>query len=258
MVEQEVAVVFNEQVALDTFLMGLQAKEVVREAAPGHFVMVRVHKGFDPLLRRPFSIAGTLGGDLFLILYRVVGQGTGILAEVRSGSRLSVLGPLGNGFRIVSSGTSSCLVGGGMGVAPLLFLAQRLNGMPFSFLAGYGNAAQIPALDSFGLNPETFHIATEDGSRGHHGMVTDLLEEEVARLKEPVALFTCGPRPMMSRVAELALEQGLPCQVSLEAEMACGLGACQGCAVEASSATDRFYLHVCTDGPVLDAGRVAW
>ena len=126
MIEQHIEIVFNNRINSDTFLMGLRSPEIVKAARPGQFVMIRVRAGSDPLLRRPFSICG-IRDDLFLVLYRVVGQGTAIMAEIREGERLSVLGPLGVGFDVPKSEQVPLLVAGGIGIAPLFFLAQSMK-----------------------------------------------------------------------------------------------------------------------------------
>jgi len=124
MIEQDVSVVFNKQVAHETFLLGLQSSEMIADARPGQFVMIRVRPGIDPLLRRPFSICGTREDNTFLVLYKTVGRGTTMLSEAKKGQRLLTLGPLGTGFELPEGDGESLLVSGGIGVAPLLFLAH--------------------------------------------------------------------------------------------------------------------------------------
>ena len=259
MFEQNSKIVFNKRLAPDTFLMALESPEVVAEAKPGQFVMIRVTPGIDPLLRRPFSICGTRGDDLFLILYKVVGQGTAIMSQTNEGGKLSVLGPLGRGFDLPKRDCHSVLVAGGIGVAPLIFLAQAIDAGKAAFLSGYRSENEILPLEQFGLDAMEALISTDDGTAGHHGFVTELLENHLAGSSEdPPLIFSCGPLPMLNRVAELALKRNIPCQVSLETSMACGLGACQGCAVRASSKENRTYFHVCQDGPVFDIQKLDW
>ena len=261
MIEQKTEIIFNREIARDTFLMGLRSPEMVAAANPGQFVMIRVRPGIDPLLRRPFSICAVQDDELLLILYRVVGKGTVIMAEASEGDSLSVLGPLGKGFALPDPHEQSILVAGGIGVAPLLFLAQHTGTAPIQLLMGFGSAVEIISLEQILDRPIDFIIATDDGSAGHAGPVKDLLE---ARLnhgefeKDAASIFTCGPEPMMKKVAAMALERGIPCQVSLEAAMACGVGACQGCSVKAASKEDRTYCHVCSDGPVFPVKAIDW
>jgi dihydroorotate dehydrogenase electron transfer subunit len=261
MIEQDLEIVFNTRVVSDTYLMGLRSKEIAKAAKPGHFVMIRVRSGIDPLLRRPFSICGVQGDDLFHILYRVVGQGTAIMAEIKEGEKLSVLGPLGKGFEIRNSNQMPLLVAGGIGVAPLFFLAQSMKATPVQFMMGFGSVSEIiPIEEDASLSMDVF-IATDDGTAGYAGPVTDLLAsylKEQGLDKDSLSIFTCGPAPMLKKVAAMALENGISCQASLEANMACGIGACQGCAIKASSDEKSSYYHVCKHGPVFWVDAIDW
>ena len=259
MIEQEADIVFNRMIARNTFLMALKSPEITSLARPGQFVMVRVSKSADPLLRRPFSICGTRGGDCFMILYRVVGVGTAILRNAGKGDRLSVLGPLGRPFDFSEKGKTSFLVAGGIGIAPLLFLAGVMDPGECMLLAGYGTSAEVVPVEQVGLSQENLLIATDDGTLGHKGVVTDLLEGQLGKWHRgrPV-LFACGPLPMLKRVAAMSFERELECQVSVETAMACGIGACQGCAVRASSRETQPYLQVCRHGPVFSIRSLDW
>jgi dihydroorotate dehydrogenase electron transfer subunit len=256
-VEHRAEILSNDEVAPDTFLMRLRSPEIATRAAPGQFVMVRVGHGRDPLLRRPFSICGSRNEGTLLLLYRVVGKGTRILAETGTGRHLSLMGPLGHGFRAPGKGQSGLLVAGGMGLAPLVFLAGLPGEGRCTLLTGYRTATEIISLERIGAKELEVSIATEDGSAGHKGLVTELLEDELAGTGGET-VYTCGPMPMLRKVAALCLERGVDCQVSLESVMACGLGACQGCAVKAAPKEDRTYLHVCRDGPVFKASAIDW
>jgi dihydroorotate dehydrogenase electron transfer subunit len=257
-IEQDAEIVFNKRVATGAFLTGLRSPEIVAEARPGQFVMIRVGQGMDPLLRRPFSICGALV-DLVLVLYRVVGRGTRILSEAEPGESLQILGPLGKGFVRPQAGDHAVLVAGGMGIAPLLFLSRSLVSGSYTFFAGFGSADQIAKAKELGLPDGEMSIATDDGSAGHRGRVSGLLEKGLDGLSRDCRMvFSCGPLPMLKAVAAITRERDIPCQVSLEAAMACGLGACQGCAVKAAPGQNRAYWHVCQDGPVFDAMRLEW
>lgn len=263
MFECEPEIVSHREVAPGTRLMVLREPSVAGRARPGQFVMLRVASGPDPLLRRPFSVCGRIGDDAFGLLYRVVGRGTALMAERRVGERMQLLGPLGNGFPEEPSSRPSVLAGGGVGVAPLLFLAQELllKERPLSFLAGFpGREALLLPRDVLRLDLEA-EIATDDGTLGHAGPVTDLLASRLAAVagpEEAPEVFACGPAAMLERVAALARAAGAPCLVSLEAAMACGLGACLGCTVPEASREGRSYLRVCTEGPVVPAEAVDW
>ena len=259
MIEQDTKIVFNRKLAPETFLMALESIEIVSEATPGQFVMIRVGKGSDPLLRRPFSICGTKGTNQFLILYKVVGRGTSFLSEAGEGDKLSVFGPLGRGFEHPKPACESILVAGGIGIAPLIFLAQTIKPTNVAFMTGYRSANEILPMEKFSLDTINPFISTDDGTAGHHGPVTELLEKHLlGSVENPPMVFACGPTPMLKRVANLTFKRDIPCQVSYETTMACGLGACQGCAVRASSGQNRTYYHVCQDGPVFDAQKLDW
>lgn len=261
MFEHYAEIVFNKKIAPQTYLMGLSSSQVVAAARPGQFVMIRVRSEIAPLLRRPFSIAGTKEGELLLILYRVVGIGTAIMAKTREGERLSLLGPLGKGFQLPKSNQTSLLVAGGIGIAPLFFLVQSMNSSSVHLMTGFGSADEIIGIDHLGDVSVGVSIATDDGTAGHGGPVTDLVEAfliDSSPEKNALSIFACGPEPMLKKVAATALNKALPCQVSLEAVMACGLGACQGCAIKASSSENRAYYHVCVDGPVFPVTAIDW
>ncbi|MDZ7697169.1 MAG: dihydroorotate dehydrogenase electron transfer subunit [Deltaproteobacteria bacterium] len=268
MIEQNCKVVSNDLIAADTYRMTLDCPEIAADAQPGQFVMLKVthHPIADPLLRRPFSIAGITARGHLLVLYRVVGRGTRLMASFGPEDRCWVLGPLGTGFELPKKNGGSLLVAGGMGIAPLGFLAQRVDS-PRHLFTGYGSADQIISMEDLGLSQIDARVATEDGTAGHHGMVTDLLlahiETPASHQEKPgkgagTVVYACGPLPMLKAVAALALKEGISCQVSLESVMACGLGACQGCAVRAAPESQRQYHHVCQDGPVFDVRALDW
>lgn len=258
MIEASTEIVFNKRVARNTFFMGFRSETMVKAARPGQFVMMQVRSGIDPLLRRPFSICG-VNGDVLLILYRVVGHGTAILSEKKPGDLVQVLGPLGKGFEFPEKAVQPIMVAGGMGIAPLIFLSLAMARKDQHFLVGYGISAEVVPLDHLGIVGLSPAIATEDGAQGYHGLVTDLLDSVLSSaIETPFAIFTCGPLPMLQAVRRIALGGNLPCQVSLESTMACGVGACQGCAVKKAPRFSGTYAHVCQDGPVFDADILDW
>ena len=227
--------------------------EIARQATPGQFVMVRC-EGFT--LRRPISICDAQG-DLLRFVIEVRGEGTAWLAEVSEGTSLDILGPQGKGFDLGDTSRPVVFAGGGIGVFPLLY-ASRQFGTQATVLLGFRTAEMIALTDDFQAAGVDLRIATDDGTAGHHGLVTELL---AARLNEgPCAeIFACGPHPMLRAVAMEAMGRNIPCQVSLEQRMACGMGACLGCAYKVRRADgSENYAHVCTDGPVFDARKVVW
>jgi dihydroorotate dehydrogenase electron transfer subunit len=223
---------------------------------PGQFYMLAATErwggGADerPYLPRAFSHARALEGRLSFLL-EVVGPGTERLSGLRPGEGLDLVGPLGVGWRPPEPGTRPLLVGGGIGAAPLLCLqdefaeAATAAGGDAAILLGFRSAAHAEAASLFAGD---LRLATDDGSIGHSGLVTDLLREELAR--DPAAtVFACGPPPMLEAVRALCADRGVPAQLALESGMACGYGACFGCVVQ----TKTGYVRLCVDGPVLDA-----
>jgi len=228
--------------------------------APGNFLMIRPGDGLDPLLRRPFAVF-TVDQDRVGILVQRKGRGTELLARCRRGEFLNILGPLGNSFELTAEKIPVCLVAGGMGIAPLFFLAMTLKreGHPFRLYYGAVSQKTLVPVTSFGLSAEDVCYATDDGSIGVHGTVSDAVQQRLNTDMPNGRMFAsiccCGPVPMVRSVCQLATAVGLPCQVSLEERMACGVGACLGCVVFCGSAG---YKRVCADGPVFDAADIKW
>lgn len=254
---QEKAIVTRrEQLSSDNVRLTFQSSRIASAAEPGQFIMIRVGTGKDPLLRRPFSIHQTAEGTL-QIYFKVVGRGTAMLAGIREGDEVSILGPLGKGFQLTDSPV--CLVGGGLGIAPLLFLATRLGLMRTGLaqdpiiLGGRTRMEIEPLLADFERTGFPVMVATDDGSCGQRGFVTAVFSK--LDLPPGCTVYCCGPEPMMAGMALLSRERHLPCQVSIESVMACGMGACLGCS---RTARNGEYVHVCLDGPVFDAEEVAW
>ncbi|MCA1905824.1 MAG: dihydroorotate dehydrogenase electron transfer subunit [Desulfarculus sp.] len=249
----------NRKLGEGIYRLTLHAPAIAPKARPGQFVMLRVAHGNDPLLARPFSIHGAAGEEL-LILYKVVGRGTRILSQVRTGKTLFLWGPLGRGFDL--SGERPVLVAGGMGIAPMAFAARWLaaQGRPAAFCAGLPGLAGWEHL-ARGLEEElagslSLAWSSEDGSLGRRGLVTELLSDTLAAAgASSGGVLACGPMPMLRAVARVCAQRGVACQVSLEAPMACGLGACLGCAIPAAGGG---YLRACQEGPVLAAAAVDW
>jgi dihydroorotate dehydrogenase electron transfer subunit len=244
----------------DYRVLELHAPEIAAKAKPGQFVHVRVGEGHDPLLRRPFSVmlpnpqAGTVQ-----LLIKNVGRGTDLLCHLRAGVMVDLLGPLGNSYTPPPPGRDVLLVAGGVGVAPLIYFADVLQTDPTAHyrvrgLYGGRNSNQLPLWTEFGGRCEEFVVTTEDGSAGEQGLVTDVLEAQLQR-GDVQAVYTCGPRPMMAKVALMAEDAGVACYASLEQWMGCGLGACMGCVVPTR---DGAYVRVCVDGPVFEATGLDW
>jgi dihydroorotate dehydrogenase electron transfer subunit len=255
--QEKSLVVANERLSESYFRVVLKAPRIAEQALPGQFVMAACGPTLDPLLRRPFSIHRCPHDKTLHLLIKKVGKGTRLLSELQPGDSVDLLGPLGNGFHFQPELTS-CLVGGGVGIAPLLFLVEHFSrfgqGQPplHVFLGGQTGGDVDQLADEFRQHGCQVTLATDDGSLGHHGLVTEPLGEAISAFEKA---YVCGPMPMMSAVATLCKRSGIACEVSLESHMACGLGACLGCTVHGS---DGHYRHVCKHGPVLPAEDIAW
>lgn len=224
-------------------------------ARAGHFTMVRsLSWGLAPLLPRPMSLL--TGGSEPSILIKVVGEGTRRMAQAAPGEEFSLLAPLGRSWRQPPEGRRAVLVAGGVGVAPLLFLARELAAAGVDVVTLYGgrSATDLPLADELAACG-TLQVTTEDGSRGTPGRVTVLLERLLAQGGAAMKIYTCGPHAMMAAVAKMTSKAGVLCDASLEAPMGCGYGVCLGCPVTRS---EGGYLYTCVDGPCVDATQVDW
>jgi len=248
-------IVAKEEIAPGIFRITLFAPAVAREAQPGQFVHVCCGEHQSYILRRPFSIHRVVGADAFDILVREVGEGTKWLASRRPKDSVDLIGPLGRGFNVDGDFSRAMIVAGGMGIAPMVFLAGKIAENKVKVYTVMGAAGRTQLLDFMDLKRLTRRIAvaTEDGSQGHKGLVTDILSKEIEE-SGPERIFACGPAAMLRPVAGISRRFGIPCQVSLEARMACGVGACLGCAIEAREG----YVKVCSDGPVFSADELGW
>ena len=237
----------------------LKAPEMASSALPGQFVMVRVSDTLDPLLARPFGISSVLSKTSLEILYRVVGRGTALLAGRDRGQTLGLLGPLGKGFPMPDKKTTPVLVAGGSGFPPLHFLAQRVGSGAHLFLGSRDKESLPPTaiVKSFRDACAKVHIATEDGSAGTKGMTTDILNAFLTKMekKSHLVLYACGPHAMLAAVSRIAAKHSIPCYVSMEERMACGLGACMGCSIPMKSGG---YKRACKEGPVFDSRDIDW
>jgi dihydroorotate dehydrogenase electron transfer subunit len=251
----DLKVVKNTRLHPDYCLLKLTAGTVLPEMVAGQFAEVRVDGSPETFLRRPVSIhyVDKAANELWLLI-RLVGRGTRRLAEYRAGETINLILPLGNGFSIPQASVRSrlLLIGGGAGVAPLLYLGETLRYVGFTpvFLLGARSKDDIMQLDDFRQRGEVY-ITTEDGSWGEKGFVTNHSVLQNERFNH---IYACGPKPMMMAVAKYAASVGASCEVSLENTMACGIGACL-CCVER---TKEGHVCVCTEGPVFNINRLTW
>ena len=244
------------KIAEDQFVLTLNSPSITKVAQAGQFITIKLNKNYDPLLPRPFSIHSVdrETGD-FLIYYQVLGKTSKLMAELEPGDEITVLGPLGRGFNLELENSRALLIGGGLGQAPLRFLAEELQKKNNQIYMAIGARDQegLKNILCFEESCQEINLATQDGSLGKEGLVTELLPQ-IIRDFNPKIIYTCGPLPMMAKVKELAAQEKIPCQVSLETTMACGIGVCLGCTCE--STNSEIYPKVCTHGPVFWAQEV--
>lgn len=253
-------IIKNKNISGPYYRLTVDAGAISRSAVPGQFVMIKSRSGTEPLLRRPLSIHGA--GQYLEFLYEVVGEGTGLLSQKKPGDSLDIVGPLGNGFdlRPAVKADRVIITAGGIGAAPLLFLASRLGRTgtagKIEVLIGGRASSHILCAGDFKKSGCGVGIATDDGSKGYKGRITGLLNEILSASagKGSAVIYACGPKPMLKAVCELSGSYCVPAQVSLESHMACGIGACLGCVVETISGCKR----VCKDGPVFHSGEIIW
>jgi len=262
-IQEKVQILFNKNVGPGYFKIGLNCQREYLEAKSGQFVMLRLCDGIEPLLSRPFSIhrlifrKGQLVG--IEILYKVVGSFTKKLSVLKKDEFIDILGPLGRGFSIPENIKRIFMVAGGIGVAPIVFLASQLKSNKVNisrcrmFLGGRSKD-DILCFDDFDQLKIAVQLTTDDGSAGSKCLVTHPLEMALTE-RPPDILYACGPQEMLKSVVVLAQKFAVKCQVSVETMMACGMGACLGCAIEQGGASEK-YLHACYDGPVFDANAI--
>ena len=236
--------------------MVIECPEAAAKAQPGQFVNLLPDGNFT--LRRPISICGIDREQGTLrIVFEVRGKGTKALSELRAGDTVNMLAPLCHGFTLPDKDSRVILVGGGIGTPPMLPLAQY-SGKNAVVISGFRNKDAVILQDDFAACGAKTILCTDDGSAGRFGLVTLPLEEEI-RAEKPALICACGPLPMLRAAAALAETYEIPCQVSLEERMGCGLGACLVCACRTKDADgNEQYLHVCKNGPVFNAQEVIW
>ncbi len=252
-------VIANEQIARGIFILRLEEPDQARDVKPGQFVHLRCGTSFDPLLRRPLSVLRTganqrncLPSSQYEVLYEVVGRGTDLLSHLRPGDLLDVLGPLGRPFQIDRATRHLLLVGGGVGIVPLVALAEEAirHDLSVTLLCGFRTSAR--AFPSDRLPPEVeYVVVTDDGSAGHRGVVTELVHVYLAWADQVCA---CGPVPMLRALAALERPRHLPFSIAMEERMGCAMGVCLGCVVPTRHGLQR----VCRDGPVFGLDEIRW
>ena len=277
---QTVVVTENVRLARDTYRVRFACPELARRVVPGQFLMLRMQGMNDPLLGRPLALYDTVlneageptGVD---VVYLVVGKMTTKLAQLGPGSKLEVWGPLGNGFDPVAT-DHMIMVAGGIGQTPFMALGRELMGLrkygepqraamrpkQVTFCYGARNSEYLAGVEDFRALGIDLRISTDDGSACHRGFVTDLLRatlDEAAAAGRTAQVVCCGPEKMMEAVAHLAGERGVPCRLSLETPMACGIGICFSCVTKVKDDTGEWdYRRTCVEGPVFDAEKIVF
>ena len=246
-------VIENRKINSDYYILEVESTESTSGILPGQFVEILVKNTRNAFLRRPISIYDVNPErNSFELLIQIIGEGTQLLSELKSGDSVDIMFPLGKSFTMSNEGQRVLLVGGGVGVAPLLYLSKKLKekGVNSHILLGGRGTDNIIEVDNF-KKYSTVHISTDDGSIGEKGFVT---QHSVMQNMDFDMIYSCGPDPMMRAVAKLANEQNVNCEVSLENMMACGIGACLCCVTETTSG----HQCVCTDGPVFNIKVLDW
>lgn len=281
-VQRTVTILENVQVGRDTWRVRFACPEIARHITAGQFVMLRIANRDNPLLGRPLAVYNVIFDAknqpwALDVVYLVVGKMTKPLAEMQIGTKLDVWGPLGNGFPMLPS-EEVIIVAGGIGQTPFLLLGKDYLGhglaqlrdpseqQPFvtadrvTLLYGARNKEYLACVDDFEKAGITVKVSTDDGSAGYHGLVTGLLKQELARpIVGKRTIFSCGPERMMEAVSEVALHNNVPCYVSLETPMACGIGICFSCVTKVKQDDGSWdYRRTCVEGPVFEAAKIEW
>ena len=250
----------KEQLKEDIFKFSVKAPSIVKEAKPGNFIEIRITEQTEPFLRRPISIYHLdKENGILEFIFQVKGKGTQILAKREVGKEIDIIGPIGYGTFKYDDYQNIAIIGGGIGVFPLYELAKeaKADHKNVTTYLGFRSKDFVVLEEEFKNISDELILTTDDGSYARKGFAINYLEEDIEAGKAD-AIYACGPLPMLKAVQKLAMEKEIPCQISLEEKMACGLGVCLGCAVKtAKSPKDApEYWHVCKAGPVFHAKDV--
>lgn len=242
----------------DICKMIIESQEIAKQAKPGQFLEIRVIDNIEPLLRRAISIYNVNKdkGEVEFI-FQLKGKGTNILANRNEGELLDILGPLGYGTFNLEAHKNISIIGGGIGIFPLYELSKTAQevGVKSKIYIGFRNKDLVILEKEFKNVCDELILTTDDGSYGKSGFAINILKEDIKK-ERPDCIYACGPLPMLKAVQSLAKEENIPCQISLEERMACGMGICLGCAVKYVGKDKVNYKHVCKNGPVFKATEV--
>jgi len=251
-----------QEVANNIFLIQIFSKNITKCCEPGQFVNVRIDSGDFPFLRRPFSIYNTdISGGYLEILVKVVGDGTSLLSQCKKGDDIRTLGPLGNSFHFHDC-NNIILAAGGIGLPPLYFLYNKIKDLNITYTFFYcaRTESELIENDLLRIPDGNLIVATDDGSCGIKGILTDVLDNELngKEIPEKTKIFGCGPEKMLEKINELSLKYNIKSEVSVERVMGCGFGVCQGCVIKVKENNMFAYKLVCKDGPVFDSTTIVW
>lgn len=247
-----------EKLAEDICFLRLKSDRIAEKAAPGQFVNIRCSNGPDAYLRRPVSfLRADPEAKTFDIVFMVRGKGTRLLSGYGTGDVIDCMGPLGKGFTLPVKGEKICVVGGGIGIFPLLFLLERSIDVYKTAFLGFRTKELVVLKKDFEKASDRLIISTDDGSFGANGLITKPFLQYL-ETEKPDRVYTCGPLPMMKTVAEICTDKGIFCEVSMEQRMGCGIGACLVCSCKVKHNDDYEYERTCRDGPVFRAERVVF
>lgn len=240
-------VIENKKISEDIFLLKLQSREIVENSLPGQFVSIKCR---DLTLRRPFSVAKVYDDYSFDLIYKVIGEGTQYLTELKPGDNVDFIGPMGNSFSIENK--NSLLIGCGVGIAPIVYMSQILDkkGIKHNCVIGTRSSIELE------LCHKSYNL-TEDGSCGLKGRLDHHLKDIIAETKAE-KIYICGPNPAMKYATDIALKNNMEVEVALERVMACGTGVCMGCVIEVLENGEKIQRRVCRDGPVFNGASILW
>jgi len=245
-----VEIIENKKIASNIYKMTIISNHVAQTANPGQFIHIKIPYDESLLLRRPISINGVnRDQNLVDIVYQVVGKGTKILSHLVTGEKLDILGPLGRGFWIPKGTKKIYIVGGGCGVAPIRFIGERWNHLDIISFLGFRGQSWAYQIDEFEKFSRKVFLSSDDGSIGFKGPIISLLDKQLS-IDKPDLIMACGPIPMIKALQKTLIKYDIPCQISLEERMGCGIGGCLVCTCAIGSKNNWNYKKVCTHGPV--------
>lgn len=257
-VVEKVELVAKQQLKSDIFKFTIKSEKMVSQSKPGQFLEIRVTDTIEPFLRRPISIHSiNKENNTLEFIFQVKGKGTEILATKEIGELIDIIGPLGQSGFSFEDYNNIAIIGGGIGTFPLYELAKQAKqaGKTTNIYLGFRNKDFVVLEDEFKAVANKIVVSTDDGSYGANGFAIDFMKEDIKQ-NGVDCIFACGPLPMLKAVQAYANENNIPCQISLEEKMGCGIGACIGCAVKYKTETEDTFKRVCKEGPVFDANTV--